>query len=78
MDMKKEIKEFSTWAHKSWTIWFNTIAALIGIFADNISQLSGVVEQKLYATLAIIVPMANYLLRMKTQKQKGKSGNEGL
>lgn len=64
--------EFKAWALKSWTIWFNTLAALMAIFAENLAALSGVASPKIYAALSIVVPMINYLLRMKTQKKVAK------
>lgn len=67
--LNREWREFVEWARKSWTVWFNTLAALVAIFADNLSALSGVASVKMYAALSIIVPMVNYLLRMRTQKK---------
>lgn len=75
-NIKDDIKDLKNWVHKSWTIWFNTLAGLVAIFADNVSQLSGIVEQKLYAALAIGVPMVNYILRAKTERAKRKQNEE--
>lgn len=76
--MRKKLNEvyneFKQWAIKSWTIWFNTLAALMAIFAENLSALAGVASAKVYALLSITVPMVNYLLRMKTQKKLTKDG----
>ena len=63
------IKEVYTWARTSWTVWFNILVALMGIFADNLAVLSGVTTPKIYAILAISVPMINFLLRLRTQSK---------
>lgn len=70
--IKKEYKELASWAKRSWTIHFNTVAGLVGIFAENIAQLATVVKEDIYAVLVILVPSVNYLLRVKTQKQAKK------
>lgn len=70
--LRQEWKELSGWAKKSWTIHFNTIAGLVGIFAENVAQLASVVKEDIYAILVVVVPSVNYLLRIKTQKQAKK------
>lgn len=74
--IKREYHDLRKWVLKSHTMWFNTAAGLVGIFAENISNLAGVVEDQIYKVLLTVVPMVNFALRMKTQKKLGKKQNE--
>lgn len=73
--IKQELLEAKTWALKSWTIHFNTIAGLVAVFADNLASMAGAVKEDIYSWLVLVVPAANFLLRAKTQKQ-GKKAKE--
>lgn len=74
----QEWRELKSWVLRSHTVWFNTAAGLIGVFADNISNLAGVVEDQIYKVLLTVVPMVNFALRMKTQKKLSKKRDEDL
>ena len=74
----QEWRELKSWVLRSHTVWFNTAAGLIGVFADNISNLAGVVEDQIYKILLTVVPMVNFALRMKTQKKLSKKRDEEL
>ena len=64
-----EWDEFKAWAFKSWTVLFNLLVALFGVFSETFSILNGVIPKKTYAALFIAVPMINFLLRIKTQRK---------
>lgn len=70
--IKRELTELKSWALKSWTIHFNTIAGLVAVFADNLAAMAGAVKEDIYSWLVLIVPAANFLLRAKTQKARKK------
>lgn len=73
--IKAKLAYIRSWATKSWTIHFNTIAGLVAVFADNLAAMAGAVKEDIYSWLVLIVPAANFLLRAKTQKKlKDKDG----
>ncbi len=66
--LQTEWLEFRRWAFKSWTVAFNVAVGLFAIFAETFPILRDTLPPKVYAAIFITVPMVNFFLRMKTQK----------